>query len=93
MDNFKKINKDNNILPEEEYCHYSGLPSAKFYENINKDKNMAQEKESKTNWHFRISIVKSIFRMCAGVYLITGDIPTAGMLLIAAEILGIIEEL
>lgn len=54
---------------------------------------MAQEKESKTNWHFRISIIKSIFRMCAGVYMITGDIPTAGVLFIAGEILGIVEEL
>jgi hypothetical protein len=51
-----------------------------------------QEKESKTNWHFRISIVKSIFRICAGGSLMIGDISLAGILLIAAEILGIVEE-
>lgn len=84
-------NKDNNILPEEEYCHYSGLPSAKFYENIEKLKDM-QEKESKTSWHFRISIIKSMFRIFAGGCLIVGDIFLAGLLLIAAEVLGIIEE-
>jgi hypothetical protein len=85
------INSDNNTLPEEEYCHYSGLPSVKFYENIEKEK--MQKKESKTNWHFRISIIKSVLRMCAGVYLIIGDVYPAGCLLIAAEILGVVEEL
>ena len=85
------INNDNNQLPEEEYCYYSGLPSVKFYENIEKEK--MQEKESKTNWHFRISLVKSVLRMCAGVYLILGDVVLAGSLLIAAEVLGIVEEL
>jgi hypothetical protein len=53
---------------------------------------MAQEKESKTNWHFRISIIKSLFRIVAGLLLITSDIMTAGLILIAAELLGIIEE-
>jgi len=52
-----------------------------------------QEKESKTNWHFRISLLKSVLRICAGAYLITGDVPPAGYLLIAAEVLGIVEEL
>jgi hypothetical protein len=85
------INKDNNIIPEEEYCHYSGLPSVKFYENIEKEK--MQEKESKTNWHFRISLTKSVLRICAGVYLIMGDLVPAGGLLIAAEVLGVVEEL
>lgn len=85
------ISRDNKQLPEEEYCHYSGLPSVKFYENIEKEK--MQEKESKTNWHFRISLIKSVIRMCAGVYLILGDPIPAGALLIAAEILGVVEEL
>ena len=49
-------NKDNKQLPEEEYCHYSGLPSVQFYENTEKE-NM-QEKESKTNWHIRVSVLK-----------------------------------
>ncbi len=86
------INNDNNILPEEEYCHYSGLPSVKFYENIEKEK-MAQEKESKTNWHFRISIAKSIVRVLAGITLLNGQYVFAGGLLIIAEVLGIVEEL
>jgi hypothetical protein len=85
------INRDNKQLPEEEYCHYSGLPSVKFYENIEKEK--MQKKESKTNWHFRISLAKSVLRMCAGVYLILGEVILAGSLLIAAEVLGVVEEL
>jgi hypothetical protein len=84
-------NNDNKQLPEEEYCHYSGLPSVKFYENIEKEK--MQKKESKTNWHFRISLAKSVLRMCAGVYLILGEVILAGSLLIVAEVLGIVEEL
>ena len=83
-------NKDNNILPEEEYCHYSGLPSAKFYENIEKE-NM-QEKESKTNCHFSISVVKSGIRIMAGITLINDQVLIAGVLLILAEVFGIIEE-
>jgi hypothetical protein len=57
---------------------------------INKD-NM-QEKESKSSWHFRVSIAKSIFRICAGISLIIGDVFLAGLLLVAAEFLGIVEE-
>jgi len=85
------ISKDNQQLPEEEYCHYSGLPSVKFYENIEKEK--MQEKESKTNWHFRISLIKSIIRIMAGVSLFNEQLVFAGLLLIIAEILGIAEEL
>jgi hypothetical protein len=84
------INKENNQLPEEEYCHYSGLPSVQFYENIEKE-NM-QEKESKTNWHFRISLSKSSLRIGAGFALCYGNFILTGILLIAAEILGIVEE-
>ena len=90
MDNSKTTNKDN-ILPEEEYCHYSGLPSVQFYENIEKEKVM-QEKESKTNWHFRISLAKSSLRIGAGFALCYGDFILTGVLLIAAEVLGIVEE-
>jgi len=91
MDNSHLINKENNQLPEEEYCHYSGLPSVQFYENIEKE-NM-QEKESKTNWHFRISLSKSSLRIGAGFALCYGNFILTGILLIAAEILGIAEEL
>lgn len=52
-----------------------------------------QPKESKTNWHFRISIVKSALRITAGIALCKSDIFVAGLLFIAAEILGIVEEL
>jgi hypothetical protein len=85
------INNDNKQLSEEEYCHYSGLPSVKFYENIEKEKIM-QEKESKTNWHFWISMVKSFIRIGAGFYLCLNEPMAAGCLFIAAECLGILEE-
>jgi hypothetical protein len=55
-----------------------------------------QPKESKTNWHFRISVIKSIIRISAGIALMCVDqwyINAAGGLLIGAEILGILEEL
>jgi uncharacterized membrane protein YphA (DoxX/SURF4 family) len=52
-----------------------------------------QVKESKTNWHFRISIVKSILRIIAGIALVNGLLVPAGSFFIVAEILGIIEEL
>ena len=52
-----------------------------------------QQKESHTNWHFRISVFKSILRIVAGFSLIFGSVPAAGALLILAEVLGIAEEL
>ena len=55
-----------------------------------------QPKESKTNWHFRISLIKSFIRICAGIALMYADqwyFNAAGGLLIGAEILGIVEEL
>ena len=52
-----------------------------------------QEKESKTSTHFWISLVKSFFRICAGVALIDGSLVDAGGLLIIAEALGIAEEI
>ena len=51
-----------------------------------------QPKESKSYWHFYCSMSKSILRIAAGYYLITGSIPLAGWLLIVAEVLGIFEE-
>jgi len=44
-------------------------------------------------WHLRISIAKSLLRLGAGYYLITGAFITSGLLFIAAEVLGILEEL
>lgn len=52
-----------------------------------------QIKESKTNWHFRISIAKSILRLGAGGALIQNYFIAAGILFIVAEILGIAEEI
>ena len=61
-------------------------------QNVRSDFNM-QQKESKTNSHFYISIVKSIVRFIAGGFLIAGDTVVAGTAIIAAEVLGILEEL
>lgn len=61
---------------------------------IFKESNM-QERESKTNWHFQISLMKSAIRIFAGVALLYGSswyLIAAGGMLIAAEILGIVEE-
>jgi len=52
-----------------------------------------QPKESKSNRHFTISLIKSAIRIAAGVNLAINNIWYAGILLIIAEILGILEEL
>ena len=43
--------------------------------------------------HFYVSLVKSVLRITAGGALISGLIFHAGVLLIVAEVLGIVEEL
>lgn len=43
--------------------------------------------------HFYVSLVKSIIRIGAGCFLITGSLLLAGICFIIAEILGIVEEL
>lgn len=43
--------------------------------------------------HFYVSLVKSGLRIVAGVALICGALVVAGAFFIAAEILGIVEEL
>jgi hypothetical protein len=43
--------------------------------------------------HFYVSLIKSVFRIGAGIALVFGNVITAGVLLITAEILGIVEEL
>lgn len=57
-----------------------------------KVKNM-QPKESKSNTHFNISLLKSCIRIVAGVTLIKGEISISGILFIIAEFLGIAEEI
>jgi hypothetical protein len=43
--------------------------------------------------HFYVSIAKSGIRIAAGLRLVQGDLLGAGVLLIIAELLGIVEEL
>jgi len=43
--------------------------------------------------HFYVSLVKSIIRIGAGCWLMTGNLLMAGICLILAEVLGIVEEL
>lgn len=52
-----------------------------------------QVKESKTKQHFYTSLAKSVVRIAAGIMLCYGDFLLAGALLIAAEVLGVVEEL
>ena len=52
-----------------------------------------QPKESKTNRHFTISIIKSVVRVFAGISLGLGNILLSGLLFVIAEIAGIAEEL
>ena len=59
------------------------------------DSTTAEEAVNAPNakWHLRISLVKSGFRVGAGIALVRGELVTAGALLIFAEFLGIVEEL
>ena len=43
--------------------------------------------------HFYVSLVKSVLRIGAGGFLITGNLLIAGVLFIVAEGLGVLEEL
>jgi hypothetical protein len=52
-----------------------------------------QEKESKTNSHFWISIVKSIIRIGACYFLFNLQFGNAAITLALAEVLGIAEEI
>lgn len=55
-----------------------------------------QPKESKSHWHFTISLIKSGIRILAGIALLYANdwyFLAAGGMLIVAEILGIVEEL
>ena len=52
-----------------------------------------QPKESKTNWHFWISLIKSVIRIFAAFALIGGNLVTSGLSFMLAELLGIAEEM
>jgi hypothetical protein len=51
-----------------------------------------QPKESKSNKHFKISMIKSGLRMFGCGYLMYGDFVGTAIVFAAAEILGVIEE-
>lgn len=42
--------------------------------------------------HFKVSLVKSAIRVAAGVALISNLVVVAGVLLIVAELFGVVEE-
>ena len=46
-----------------------------------------------SNGHFYVSLVKSIIRIGAGCWLMSGNLLMAGVCFILAEVLGIVEEL
>jgi len=50
-------------------------------------------KQPNPKYHFTISIIKSTIRIGAGLALLSGFLPLAGLMLIVAELLGIAEEL
>lgn len=55
-----------------------------------------QPRESKTRWHFIISLIKSVVRIFAGIALMCADswyFHAAGGMLVGEELLGIAEEL
>ena len=52
-----------------------------------------QPKESKSSRHFKISLIKSAIRIVAGAMLAVGNLYIAGLSLVVAELLGIVEEL
>lgn len=52
-----------------------------------------EPKESNSNSHFWISMVKSVIRIGAGCALLMSEFVISGLLFILAEILGIVEEL
>jgi len=51
-----------------------------------------QTKESKTKWHFYMSIIKSVVRFGACWALWDAPLGSAAILFAGAEILGILEE-
>lgn len=50
-------------------------------------------RQDEDTFHFRVSVAKSALRIAAGFFLIFGVLGLAGLAFIAAEVLGIVEEL
>jgi len=44
-------------------------------------------------YHLYISLIKSLIRVVAGLYFVLNDIFLGGVLIIAAEVLGVLEEI
>jgi predicted small integral membrane protein len=59
---------------------------------IKKDKMNIQPKDT-SRGHFYVSLAKSAIRVLAGIALINSNLMLAGALVIAAEALGVVEEL
>lgn len=55
--------------------------------------NMNVQPKDPSRGHFYVSLVKSGLRIVAGMFLIQGSLVAAGVLLILAELLGIVEEI
>ena len=55
--------------------------------------NIEVQPKDTSKGHFYVSIVKSFVRIFAGVALLNGSLIIAGISFIAAELLGIVEEL
>ena len=51
-----------------------------------------QQKESKTNWHFRLCLIKSFIRIIAALCLTQSQFGWSGILFLVAELIGIAEE-
>ena len=56
------------------------------------DKFLFKWNYSQDSFHFRVSVCKSTLRIVAGLLLASGSLLLAGLALIGAEVLGIVEE-
>lgn len=73
---------------------YFVLRQVLIMNELDTDKNFFNIQPKDTSkGHFYTSLIKSIFRIGAGAALCFGMLFTAGLLLIIAELLGIVEEL
>lgn len=61
------------------------------YQKETQKKGFLDQRKDKA--HLLVSLVKSVLRIAAGTYLMEANVFMSGALLIAAEVLGIIEEL
>lgn len=58
-----------------------------------KENKMEVQPKDTSRGHFYVSLAKSGIRVAAGIALLNGEVAYAGFLLIAAEVLGVVEEL